>query len=153
MRIGISFKFPHLSLDTAELYSFVDFIEFAPEHFVKLSHDEMKFMKKLMKDKPIFWHCINGDIAGIYDINKELLQQYKKVLSQFNFMGYSDHMAYCRDSVGNYYFELLPSFCDKESKNNIINRIYETSKILFDNKYVNEFSLPNILYRQSFSLQ
>ena len=85
----------------------VDFLEIAPENWMKVGGLRAKQLKQIKNRYPIIAHGLNLSIGGPAPINETFLDELLQFFKEYDIECYSEHLSYCQDEQG-YFHDLLP---------------------------------------------
>lgn len=100
----------------------VDFLEIAPENWMKVGGLRAKQLQQIKEKYPIIAHGLNLSIGGPTPIDDEFLEMLFQFFNEYNIDCYSEHLSYCQDEQG-YFHDLLPIPFTDEAVDYVSHRI------------------------------
>ena len=76
----------------------IDFLEIAPENWIRVGGKRGKALRKLTEHYPLVCHGLSLSIGGPAPINDEFLLDLKAFLNKHDAKAYTEHLSYCGDS-------------------------------------------------------
>jgi hypothetical protein len=106
----------------------IDFIEVAPENWIKLGPDYLNILKSVVASKPLVTHGLSLSIGSPDALDIDFVESVGVFLDDFNVLGYSEHLSYC--SANGHLYDLLPIPFTKDAATYVAKRIKEVQNIL-----------------------
>ncbi len=106
----------------------IDFMEIAPENWVKMGGGNSKKLRQLTERYPFVCHGLSLDLGGIRPLDFDYLAQLKSFFKQHNIQCYTEHLSYCGDS--GHLYDLMPIPFTEEAVLYVADRIYQVQDFL-----------------------
>jgi len=107
----------------------VDFLEVAPENWLKIGGRRQKLFEQCAERYPIALHGLSLSIGGPDALNIQLVKDIKAFMAHYDIETYSEHLSYCSDTQG-YLYDLLPIPFTEEAVQYVVARIKQVQDIL-----------------------
>jgi uncharacterized protein len=107
----------------------VDFLEVAPENWMKLGGRLGRAFAEIAARYRIVTHGLSLSIGGLQPLDVDFLTDLKVFLQKFQIEVYSEHLSYCSDGLGHLY-DLMPIPFTEEAVSYVANRIRQVQDIL-----------------------
>lgn len=107
----------------------VDFLEVAPENWMKLGGRLGRAFAEISERYRIVTHGLSLSIGGLQPLDVDFLTDLKVFLQKFQIQIYSEHLSYCSDGSGHLY-DLMPIPFTEEAVSYVANRIRQVQDIL-----------------------
>jgi len=107
----------------------VDFLEVAPENWIKAGGKRQYIFEKYILEYPMVLHGLSLSIGGMNKLNIPFIKDIKAFMRKNNIEIYSEHLSYCSDNQG-YLYDLLPIPFTEESIKYIVQRIKQVQDII-----------------------
>ncbi len=128
MRIGLGYRREFAEDLQRLLPSTIDFLELAPENWIKIGGKRQCELTNLHEHYPLVAHGLSLSIGGPRPLNEPFLQELKKFFDHYNISIYTEHLSYC--GAKSHIYDLLPMpFCE-EAIHYIASRIRRVEDIL-----------------------
>lgn len=85
----------------------VDFLEIAPENWMKMGGKRAKGLKEFSKRYPLVAHGLSLSIGGPAPLDYPFIEALDDFFKTYQIDCYSEHLSYCSDDQG-YFHDLLP---------------------------------------------
>jgi len=115
---------PLQSMDQAA----VDFMEAAPENWIRVGGRYGRQFRQLAERHPIVLHGLSLDIGGPDPIDIDLVRAIKTLMSELAAPVYSEHLTYC--AAGGHLYDLLPIPFTAEAVRYVAARVRQVQDIL-----------------------
>jgi len=125
--LGLRRSFLTQLLEAQELP--IDFMEIAPENWVKLGGVYQKQLRQLTEIYPFVCHGLSLDLGGMRPLDFDYLADLKAFFKQHNIRCYTEHLSYCGDQQGHLY-DLLPIPFTEEAVHYVAQRIRQVQDFL-----------------------
>ena len=112
----------------AELPRQVDFLEIAPENWIRVGGARGKALRALSERYPLVCHGLSLSIGGPAPLDEQLLLDLKEFLDRHDAKAYTEHLSYCGDS-GQLY-DLMPIPFSEEAVHYVADRIKRVQDVL-----------------------
>ncbi|GAB6034868.1 HvfB family MNIO-type RiPP peptide maturase [Galenea microaerophila] len=106
----------------------IDFLEIAPENWVKMGGANGKKLRQLTERFPFVCHGLSLDLGGIRPLDFDYLAQLKTFFKQHQIRCYTEHLSYCGDS--GHLYDLLPIPFTEEAVSYVADRIHQVQDFL-----------------------
>jgi len=106
----------------------VDFLEVAPENWIRVGGARGKALRSLSERYPLVCHGLSLSIGGPAPLDDEFLLDLKDFLHQHQARAYTEHLSYCGDS-GQLY-DLMPIPFTEEAVHYVAARIRHVQEVL-----------------------
>lgn len=106
----------------------IDFMEIAPENWVKMGGAHGKKLRQLTERYPFVCHGLSLDLGGIRPLDFDYLAQLKSFFKQHNIRCYTEHLSYCGDS--GHLYDLMPIPFTEEAVFYVADRIHRVQDFL-----------------------
>lgn len=106
----------------------VDFLEIAPENWIRVGGARGKALRRLTERFPLVCHGLSLSIGGPAPINDDFLVDLKEFLDKHEAKAYTEHLSYCGDS-GQLY-DLMPIPFTEEAVHYVAARIRHVQDML-----------------------
>ncbi len=111
----------------------LEFVEVAPENWLRAGHQHVKQLEWFRERYPIYCHGLCLSLGGPDPLNINFLKQVKQFLKQYEIPLYTEHLSYASDGhMGQhgYLYDLLPIPFTDEAVIYVADRIRQTQDIL-----------------------
>ncbi len=116
------------ALESSTQINAIDFMEVAPENWLKLGGRYRRSFDRLAERFPVVLHGLSLSIGGPDPLNTTLIQSIKQFKQQYQCPLYTEHLSYCTD--GGQLYDLMPIPFNEESAQHVIDRIKQVQDIL-----------------------
>ena len=106
----------------------VDFMEIAPENWIRVGGARGKALRSLSERYPLVCHGLSLSIGGPAPLDDQFLQDLKDFLNRHDAKAYTEHLSYCGDS-GQLY-DLMPIPFTEEAVHYVAARIRHVQDVL-----------------------
>jgi len=110
------------------LASDIDFLEIAPENWMRLGGQFEKQLLTLSERKPISTHGLSLSIGSPDPLDVDFVQELKRFFQKFNISHYTEHLSYC--SMNGHMYDLMPIPFTSEAVQHVSERIRRVQDIL-----------------------
>lgn len=107
----------------------VDFLEIAPENWMRMGGKRVLLLKEFSERYPIIAHGLSLSIGGPAPLNHSFIEELNSFFKTFHIDCYSEHLSYCSDQQG-YFHDLLPIAFTEEAVRHVSQRIQEVQTAL-----------------------
>ncbi|GAA0298859.1 DUF692 domain-containing protein [Psychrosphaera haliotis] len=126
--VGLGYRREMVDLKDEILASNVDYIEVAPENWMRMNERYQAPLKELVQHTPLSTHGLSLSLGSPDKLDVEFVKQVKRFLKDFNVSCYSEHLSYC--SSGGHVYDLMPIPFTQEAVLHVANRIKKVQDIL-----------------------
>ncbi|MUH71529.1 DUF692 domain-containing protein [Psychrosphaera haliotis] len=126
--VGLGYRREMVDLKDEILASNVDYIEVAPENWMRMNERYQAPLKELVQHIPLSTHGLSLSLGSPDKLDVEFVKQVKRFLTDFNVSCYSEHLSYC--SSGGHVYDLMPIPFTEEAVFHVANRIKKVQDIL-----------------------
>ncbi|MCX7543992.1 HvfB family MNIO-type RiPP peptide maturase [Marinicella gelatinilytica] len=116
------------ALESSKNLSDIDFLEVAPENWLKLGGRSRQTFDRLAEQFPIVLHGLSLSIGGPDDLDLTLIQSVKQFKEQYQCPLYTEHLSYCTD--GGHLYDLMPIPFNEERAQYVIDRVKQVQDIM-----------------------
>ncbi|KAA3639136.1 MAG: DUF692 domain-containing protein [Proteobacteria bacterium] len=116
------------ALESANNLAAIDFMEVAPENWLKLGGRYRQAFDRLAERFPVVLHGLSLSIGGPDPLNTDLIQSVKQFKQQYQCPLYTEHLSYCTD--GGQLYDLMPIPFNSETAQHVITRVKQVQDIL-----------------------
>jgi len=106
----------------------IDFLELAPENWLKMGGARHRELCRLAEQRPIVAHGLSLSLGGPAPLDEAFLLRVKQFLDRYDIALYTEHLSWCSDD-GQLY-DLLPIPFTDEAVRHVATRIRRTQDIL-----------------------
>jgi uncharacterized protein (UPF0276 family) len=106
----------------------VDFMEIAPENWLRLGGAFAKKLSALTERFPFVCHGLSLDLGGVRPLDMDYLWDLKKFFKTHHIRCYTEHLSYCGDS--GHLYDLLPIPFTAEAVHYVAGRIRQVQDVL-----------------------
>ena len=107
----------------------VDFLEVAPENWMKMGGKRANILKEFSKRYPMVAHGLSLSIGGPAPLDYSFIEALDDFFNTYQIDCYSEHLSYCSDGQG-YFHDLLPIPFDHEAVDYVSQRIIQVQQLL-----------------------
>ncbi|NVK25548.1 MAG: DUF692 domain-containing protein [Gammaproteobacteria bacterium] len=126
--VGLGFR-REMSDDLEQLLaSDIDFLEVAPENWMRLGGQFQQTLQQVAATKPLFTHGLSLSIGSPDPLDVEFVKQVGQFLKTYNIKHYTEHLSYC--SAGGHMYDLMPIPFTEEAVKYVSARIRQVQDIL-----------------------
>ncbi|NOL50240.1 DUF692 domain-containing protein [Pelistega europaea] len=106
----------------------IQFIEIAPENWLRMGGKARKTFDKIAERFPIACHGLSLSLGGQDPLQEDFLREIKSFMRQYNISFFSEHLSYC--SNHGHLYDLLPLPFTADSVQHTARRIKRVQEIL-----------------------
>lgn len=110
------------------LASDIDFVEIAPENWMRLGGQFEKTLSKVSERKPLACHGLSLSIGSPDSLDIEFLKELKVFLDKYKVEIYSEHLSYC--SANGHMYDLMPIPFTQEAVDYVADRVKQVQDVL-----------------------
>jgi len=107
----------------------VDFLEVAPENWLKVGGALGRRFRQFSERYPVVCHGLSLNLGGRDPLDMEFLRDLKRFLADHDVALYSEHLSYCGDDGGHLY-DLMPIPFTEEAAHHTAARIRRVQEVL-----------------------
>lgn len=126
--VGLGLRREMLDELLLEVPQQVDFMEVAPENWLKLGGKFAKQFNTLTEKNNFVCHGLSLSIGSPHPLDIEFVKSLKVFFEQHNIQYYSEHLSYC--SGTGHMYDLMPIPFTKEAVKHVVSRIKQVQDIL-----------------------
>jgi len=116
------------ALEQSPDLSVIEFMEVAPENWIKLGGHHRDLFDSMANRFPIVLHGLSLSIGGPDPLNLDLIQQVKEFKQQYHCPLYTEHISYCSD--GGQLYDLMPIPFNQATADYVSDRVKQVQDIL-----------------------
>lgn len=120
--VGLGLRQEHLADLKQHVLPQLDFLEVAPENWLKVGGRRGKEIAHFSEMYPMIAHGLSLSIGSPAPLDVQLIDDIKHFLQHYNIRYYSEHLSYCSDAKGHLY-DLLPIPFTEEAVHFVAGRI------------------------------
>ena len=128
-KVGIGLRKEFAEEFATDNYLNVDFVEFAPENWMKIGGYWKRVLDQIAEKFPIYCHGLSLSIGSPDELDWHFIKDLKKFLDQYNVNTYSEHLSYSKSNNAHLY-DLLPIPFRIDAADHIIKRIQNVQDFL-----------------------
>jgi len=106
----------------------LDFLEVAPENWIRVGGGRAKAMRRLTERYPLVCHGLSLSIGGPAPLDDDFLRDLKGFLDAHGARAYTEHLSYCGD--GGQLYDLMPIPFTEEAVHYVAGRIRHVQDVL-----------------------
>ncbi len=125
---GLGLRDEHISSLVEAFPNSIDFMEVAPENWIKSPFKPMDTFASLAKQVPIIAHGLSLSLGGPQPLDFDFLVDLKEFMQTYQLPLYSEHLTYC--SYNGQLYDLLPIPFTEEAVHYVAKRIRDTQDFL-----------------------
>lgn len=114
---------------THPLPASIDFLEIAPENWIRMGGYRKEVFHALTQHYPFFCHGLSLSLGSPAPLDEDFLKEMKVFLDTYDISVYSEHLSFCSDSQG-MLLDLIPMPFTEEAVHYLSDRIRRTQDIL-----------------------
>ena len=116
------------ALEQSPDLSMIDFMEVAPENWIKLGGRHREAFESMAQRFPVILHGLSLSIGGPDPLNLDLIKQVKAFKQRYNCPLYTEHISYCSD--GGQLYDLMPIPFNQSTADYVTDRVKRVQDIL-----------------------
>src|SRR5687768_5920077 len=105
----------------------VDFMEVAPENWIKVGGSLGKRFRAMTERYPFTTHGLSLSLGGPAPLQEDLIADIKQFLDTHNIRAYSEHLSYCSDD--GHMYDLMPIPFTQDAVHYVAERIQRVQEI------------------------
>lgn len=126
--VGLGLRRVHLD-DFAERESLpVDFLEIAPENWMRVGGRLGRLFRELTERHPFVAHGLSLSLGSQDPLDTDFIIELRAFIEDHGILGYSEHLSYCSDQ--GHLYDLMPIPFTEEAVRHVASRIRQTQDIL-----------------------
>ena len=106
----------------------VDFLEIAPENWIRVGGARGKALRSLSERYPLVCHGLSLSIGGPAPLDDRFLLELKSFLDRHDARSYTEHLSYCAD--GGQLYDLMPIPFTEEAVHYVAARVRQVQDVL-----------------------
>ncbi|PLA74473.1 hypothetical protein CYQ88_06220 [Hydrogenovibrio sp. SC-1] len=106
----------------------VDFLEVAPENWVRFGGRQGRALRQLSERYPLVCHGLSLDIGGPHPLDEDFLLELKAFFKTHQVPLYTEHLSYCGDS--GHLYDLMPIPFTEDAVDYVAKRIRHVQDVL-----------------------
>ncbi|MCU4674983.1 DUF692 domain-containing protein [Catenovulum sp. 2E275] len=106
----------------------VDFLEVAPENWLKQSGKAVKLFESLTAEHNFVCHGLSLSIGSPDPLDIEYIKQIKAFLDKYEILHYSEHLSFC--SANGHLYDLMPIPFTTDAVDYVVDRISQVQDII-----------------------
>ncbi len=119
--VGIGLRRGPLMREIEEQRPNVDFLEVAPENWLRFGGPVKERLKSLLEDYPLYTHGLSLSIGGPAELDLEFVDAVGDFLEEYQPALYSEHLSFCSDNA--HLYDLMPIPFTEEAIEHVVARI------------------------------
>ncbi|HEX7665508.1 MAG TPA: DUF692 domain-containing protein [Polyangiaceae bacterium] len=127
--VGLGLRWEFIDELVGELPDAIDFLEVAPENYIRRGGHVAAQLEKLAAKYPILTHGLTMSLGGLDPFNVEYMHSVRDFLASVKSPWHSDHLCFS-SSKGRMLHDLLPPRMTKESAARIADRVKRAEDLL-----------------------
>ena len=126
--VGLGLRRVHLD-DLAERESLpVDFLEIAPENWMRVGGRLGRLFRQLTERHPFVAHGLSLSLGSQDPLDTDFIIELRAFIEDHGILGYSEHLSYCSDQ--GHLYDLMPIPFTEEAVKHVAHRIRSTQDLL-----------------------
>ncbi len=125
---GLGLRRDHLDILQDEIPSEIDFMEVAPENWLKVGGYLGKQFRDIAERIPVALHGLSLSIGGPAPLDEGLVRDIKTFMDEHHCPVYTEHLSYCSDE--GHLYDLMPIPFTEEAVHYVADRIRRVQDIL-----------------------
>jgi hypothetical protein len=125
---GLGLRRDHLDVLQDEIPSEIDFMEVAPENWLKVGGYLGKQFRDIAERIPVALHGLSLSIGGPAPLDEDLVRDIKGFMDKHHCPVYTEHLSYCSDD--GHLYDLMPIPFTEEAVHYVADRIKRVQDIL-----------------------
>lgn len=126
--VGLGLRRVHLE-DLAERDSLlVDFLEIAPENWMRVGGRLGRLFRELTERYPFVAHGLSLSLGSQDPLDTAFIRELRVFIEDHGILGYSEHLSYCSDQ--GHLYDLMPVPFTEEAVRHVAHRIQVTQELL-----------------------
>ncbi|HSH84626.1 MAG TPA: DUF692 domain-containing protein [Guyparkeria sp.] len=119
--VGIGLRRGVLMCEIEEQRPDVDFLEVAPENWLRFGGPVKARFKALLEDYPLYTHGLSLSIGGPAPLDMNFVDEVSRFLDEYRPVLYSEHLSFCSDNA--HLYDLMPILFTEEAIEHVVARI------------------------------
>ncbi|WP_372592534.1 DUF692 domain-containing protein [Guyparkeria sp.] len=121
VRVGIGLRRGTMMTEIEEQRPDVDFLEVAPENWIRFGGPARARFKALLEDYPLYTHGLSLSIGGPAPLDIAFVDDVAGFLDEYRPELYSEHLSFCSDNA--HLYDLMPIPFTEEAIEHVVARI------------------------------
>ncbi len=127
-KVGLGYRREMVTLNEQLMSADIDFIEVAPENWMRMSKAYQAPLKELASHKELSTHGLSLSLGSPDPLDIGFVKEVKKFLDDFNVTHYTEHLSYC--SAKGHMYDLMPIPFSEDAVMYVAERIRQVQDIL-----------------------
>lgn len=125
---GLGLRREHLKSMASEVPPSVQFLEVAPENWIKAPRQRRQQLEQILEQTPLVCHGLSLSLGGPTPLDMNLLREIKTFLREHRVVRYTEHLSYCSDQ--GHLYDLMPIPFTEAAAHYVADRIKQTQDFL-----------------------
>ncbi|ELU03743.1 hypothetical protein CAPTEDRAFT_199574, partial [Capitella teleta] len=125
---GLGLRREHLKSMASEVPPSVQFLEVAPENWIKAPRQRRQQLEQILEQTPLVCHGLSLSLGGPTPLDMNLLREIKTFLQEHRVVRYTEHLSYCSDQ--GHLYDLMPIPFTEAAAHYVADRIKQTQDFL-----------------------
>ncbi len=125
---GLGLRREHLSELATEVPEAVQFVEVAPENWIKAPKARLQLLDKITSQVPLVCHGLSLSLGGPSSLDNQLLNDIKQFIQDHKVVHFTEHLSYCSDE--GHLYDLIPIPFTRQAADYTADRIKKAQDIL-----------------------
>ena len=126
--VGIGLRRGSLMHEIEEQRPAVDFLEVAPENWMRFGGPVKRRFEQLLTDYPLYTHGLSLSIGGPAELDTAFVRALNTFLDRYAIPLYSEHLSFCSDDA--HLYDLMPIPFTRAAVDHVVERINRVQDIL-----------------------
>lgn len=126
--VGLGYRREMVSMNKEILSANIDYVEVAPENWMRMNSLYQKPLKELTENIPLSTHGLSLSLGSPDPLDIEFVKNVKSFLDAYNVESYSEHLSYC--SSNGHVYDLMPIPFTYDAARYVAKRIQHVQDIL-----------------------
>ncbi|MBO9493114.1 DUF692 domain-containing protein [Thalassotalea sp. G20_0] len=135
---GLGLRREHLQSLAREVPSSVQFLEVAPENWIKAPKQRRQLLEQILDQTPLVCHGLSLSLGSPTPLDMNLLHDIRTFLQTHQVVRYTEHLSYCSDQ--GHLYDLMPIPFTKAAAHYVADRIKQTQDFLGESVAVENVS-------------
>ena len=125
---GLGLRREHLQSLAREVPSSVQFLEVAPENWIKAPKQRRHLLEQILDQTPLVCHGLSLSLGGPTPLDMNLLHDIRAFLQEHRVIRYTEHLSDCSDQ--GHFYDLMPIPFTKAAAHYVADRIKQAQDFL-----------------------
>lgn len=126
--VGLGLRRDHMEEVEVRASVPVDFMEVAPENWIRVGGDLGKRFRALTERYAFVSHGLSLSLGGPSPLDEDLIHDIRRFLDKHGILCYSEHLSYCSDD--GHLYDLMPIPFTEQAVHHVAGRIRRTQELL-----------------------